>query len=145
MPLLLPCAVLCSADMWLSSLVLAWLFLTAMGAAPAPVILVPGTAGSQLQARLDKPSVTHFYCSRHSAWYTIWLDVSQLLPEAINCWCDNIRSAGSSFVRQELKAHRHTLGMPLQTVQDFVLLAVLAPFQASLGFDYKAGSWVMGR
>lgn len=56
-----------------------------------PVIIVPGTGGSQLQAKLNKPSVKHFYCSKTSDWYTIWLSVTQLLPPAINCWVDNIR------------------------------------------------------
>merc|ERR1711871_524520 len=57
----------------------------------SPVIIVPGTAGSQLEARLDKPSVRHFYCSRKSDWYTLWLSVTNLVPPAVNCWCDNIR------------------------------------------------------
>lgn len=56
-----------------------------------PVVIVPGTGGSQLQAKLNKPSVHHFYCSKTADWYTIWLSVTQLVPPAINCWIDNIR------------------------------------------------------
>lgn len=56
-----------------------------------PVVIVPGTGGSQLQAKLNKPSVKHFYCSKTSDWYTLWLSVTQLLPPAINCWVDNIQ------------------------------------------------------
>ena len=42
-----------------------------------PVIIIPGTGGSQIEAKLDKPSVNHFYCSRTSDWYTLWLSVTQ--------------------------------------------------------------------
>ena len=55
-----------------------------------PVVIIPGTGGSQLEAKLDKPSVNHFYCSRTSDWYTLWLSLPQLFPPAINCWVDNI-------------------------------------------------------
>ena len=55
-----------------------------------PVIIIPGTGGSQIEAKLDKPSVNHFYCSRTSDWYTLWLSVTQLIPPFINCWVDNI-------------------------------------------------------
>ena len=56
-----------------------------------PVIIVPGTGGSRIEAKLDKPSTKHFYCSKKSDWYTLWLSVTQLLPPAINCWVDNIK------------------------------------------------------
>ncbi|XP_074629609.1 lysosomal phospholipase A and acyltransferase-like [Acropora palmata] len=53
---------------------------------------VPGTAGSQLEAKLDKPSVAHWYCSRKTShFFTIWVKVFLLLPFAVNCWDDNMR------------------------------------------------------
>ena len=55
-----------------------------------PVIIIPGTGGSQLEAKLNKPSVNHWYCSKTSDWYTLWLSVVQLIPPAVNCWVDNI-------------------------------------------------------
>ena len=54
-------------------------------------MIVPGTGGSRLEAKLDKPSVKHFYCSKKSDWYALWLSVTQLVPPAINCWVDNIK------------------------------------------------------
>ena len=58
----------------------------------SPVIIIPGTAGSRLEAKLDKPSSTHWYCQKTTAdWYTLWLSVPSLLPPAINCWVDNIK------------------------------------------------------
>ena len=53
---------------------------------------VPGTGGSQLQAKLNKPSVLHWYCSQTTSdYFTLWLKKSSLLPFAINCWVDNMR------------------------------------------------------
>ena len=33
-----------------------------------PVILVPGNGGSQLEARLNKSSSGHWWCSKNSDW-----------------------------------------------------------------------------
>jgi len=57
----------------------------------SPIIIVPGTAGSQLDAKLSKPSTKHWYCDKTSDWFTLWLSVPSLLPPAINCWVDNIK------------------------------------------------------
>jgi len=60
----------------------------------SPVLIVPGTASSTLEARLThKPTVPHFYCKRDTAnqWFTLWLSISDLLPGKIDCWADNIR------------------------------------------------------
>ena len=56
----------------------------------SPVIIVPGDGSNQLEAKLDKPSVPHFYCSKTTAWYRLWLNLEILLPGVIDCWCDNI-------------------------------------------------------
>ena len=54
--------------------------------------LVPGTGGSQLQAKLNKPSVPHWYCSKKTDdYYTLWLRKSSLIPGAIDCFADNMR------------------------------------------------------
>ncbi|GMI34549.1 hypothetical protein TrCOL_g1274 [Triparma columacea] len=57
----------------------------------SPVLIIPGTGGNRLEARLDKSEVPHFYCSKKADWYDLWLDVKQLLPGAIDCWCENIK------------------------------------------------------
>jgi len=56
-----------------------------------PIVIVPGTGGSRLEGKLNKPSTNHWYCSKTSDWYTLWLSVPSLLPPAINCWVDNIK------------------------------------------------------
>jgi len=59
----------------------------------SPVVIVPGTGGNQLQAKLTgKPSKPAWYCySTTSSYFTLWLDIKSLLPPAINCWVDNMR------------------------------------------------------
>ncbi|XP_054856779.1 phospholipase A2 group XV isoform X3 [Eublepharis macularius] len=57
-----------------------------------PVLLVPGDLGNQLEAKLDKPSVVHYLCSKKTdSYFTLWLNLELLLPVIIDCWIDNIR------------------------------------------------------
>lgn len=54
-----------------------------------PVILVPGDGGSRLQAKLDRRDVAHHYCERKSNdWFDLWLNLSLLVPFAIDCWVE---------------------------------------------------------
>ena len=57
----------------------------------SPLVFIPGTGGNQLEARLDKPSVEHFYCAKRADWYRIWISVTELLPGSINCWSENMK------------------------------------------------------
>ncbi|XP_073911882.1 lysosomal phospholipase A and acyltransferase isoform X2 [Castor canadensis] len=57
-----------------------------------PVVLVPGDLGNQLEAKLDKPTVVHYLCSKRTdSYFTLWLNLELLLPVIIDCWIDNIR------------------------------------------------------
>jgi lysophospholipase-3 len=57
-----------------------------------PAIFIPGNAGSQIWAQLNRTSPPpHFFCARHSKWFELWLDVRLLLPEVIDCFVDNMR------------------------------------------------------
>nr|XP_010960814.2 phospholipase A2 group XV isoform X1 [Camelus bactrianus] len=59
---------------------------------PPPVVLVPGDLGNQLEAKLDKPTVVHYLCSKRTdSYFTLWLNLELLLPVIIDCWIDNIR------------------------------------------------------
>lgn len=64
--------------------------------AKTPFIIVPGDGGSQLQARINKTHVPHFWCERESSWFDLWLSVESLLPKAVECWADNIKLAYNS-------------------------------------------------
>ena len=65
-----------------------------------PIILVPGDGGSQVgghacttydttpimqvEGRLNKTSVVHYMCSKTSDWYTLWLNLEQMIPTVSN-------------------------------------------------------------
>lgn len=55
----------------------------------SPVILIPGDGGSRLQAKLDRHEVPHYYCEKKSGdWFDLWLNLSLLVPFALECWMD---------------------------------------------------------
>lgn len=54
-------------------------------------LAVPGDGGSQIQARLNKTKVVHYICAKKSDWYTLWLNIEQMVPEVIDCWVDNMK------------------------------------------------------
>lgn len=55
----------------------------------SPVILMPGDGGSRLQAKLDRTDVLHHYCERKSSdWFDLWVNLSLLVPFALDCWVD---------------------------------------------------------
>ncbi|XP_059401973.1 phospholipase A2 group XV-like isoform X1 [Carassius carassius] len=57
-----------------------------------PVVLIPGDLGNQLEVKLDKPSVVHFFCCKKTKDYVpVWLNLESLLPGFIDCWIDNMR------------------------------------------------------
>nr|XP_033796625.1 group XV phospholipase A2 isoform X2 [Geotrypetes seraphini] len=56
------------------------------------LLIMPGDLGNQLEAKLDKPSVVHYLCSKKTdSYFTLWLNLELLLPLIIDCWIDNIR------------------------------------------------------
>ena len=43
-------------------------------------------------AKLDKPSVPHYWCEQKSSgWFDLWLSLEELLPLARECFSDNMR------------------------------------------------------
>lgn len=54
-----------------------------------PIILLPGFAGSKIEAKLNKTRVPHSYCSKTTEWYTLWITPSQLFPWLIDCFKEN--------------------------------------------------------
>lgn len=54
-----------------------------------PVILMPGDGGSRLEAKLESHDVLHKYCHTKSTdWYALWVNLSLLVPFAIDCWIE---------------------------------------------------------
>ncbi|CAM1298514.1 PLA2G15 (predicted) [Pycnogonum litorale] len=57
-----------------------------------PFVLVPGFGGSRLIAKLDKTKSPHVWCEKKtSSYYTLWLNVEELLPLSILCFVDNMK------------------------------------------------------
>lgn len=53
---------------------------------------VPGDGGSQLEAKLDKPSAVHYFCDKKTTdYYSLWLNLADLVPFVIDCWVDNMK------------------------------------------------------
>lgn len=66
-----------------------------------PAIFIPGNGGSQLWARLNRTAPPpHFFCTRRSNWFELWLDIRLLIPEVIDCFVDNMRLTYNSTTKK---------------------------------------------
>jgi lysophospholipase-3 len=66
-----------------------------------PAIFIPGDGGSQIWARLNRTlPPPHFFCTRHTDWFELWLDVRILFPEVIDCFVDNMRLTYNSTTKK---------------------------------------------
>lgn len=67
----------------------------------SPVILLPGDGGSRLEAKLDRKEVLHKYCVRRSDdWFDLWVNLSLLVPFAIDCWVENMKLVYNTTTRK---------------------------------------------
>lgn len=64
-----------------------------------PVLFIPGTGGSQLQAKLNKTSRVHHICELVSDWFNIWVNVHLLTPVIFDCFSDNLKLHYDSATR----------------------------------------------
>lgn len=49
-------------------------------------VTVPGDGGSQLEAKLNKPSVVHYICDKTTKdYFSLWLNLELLVPVVIDC------------------------------------------------------------
>merc|ERR1719308_274573 len=67
-----------------------------------PIILVPGDGGSQVEGRLNKTSVVHYMCSKTSDWYTLWLNLEQMIPTLVDCWVENMKLKYDNVTRRTM-------------------------------------------
>lgn len=78
---------------------------------------MPGDLGNQLEAKLDKPKVVHYLCSKKTdSYFTLWLNLELLLPVIIDCWIDNIRwelgcrwCCSTTQLKEASRAHFHLI------------------------------------
>ncbi|CAL1265697.1 unnamed protein product [Larinioides sclopetarius] len=67
----------------------------------SPVILVPGDGGSQLVAKLNKPSKVHIFCDKKTNdYFNLWLNPQLLIPGVLHCWVDNMRLVYNNVTRR---------------------------------------------
>lgn len=98
-----------------------------------PAIFIPGDGGSQIWARLNRTlPPPHFFCSRHSNWFELWLDLRLILPEVIDCYVDNMRLTYNSTTKTTSNAD----GVDIQ-IPGFGDTATVEYFDAS-GFAYAS-------
>eukprot|EP00937_MAST-01D_sp_MAST-1D-sp2_P001008 g1008.t1 len=64
---------------------------SARPAGSKPVVIVPGIVGSNIEAKLDKPSVPQPLCHQKSDWYYLWLESYEVAPDAVQCMFDNLK------------------------------------------------------
>lgn len=59
----------------------------------SPIVIVPGTLGSQIYAKLvNKPKTVNWYCWKNSyGYFRLWVDIPSFAPKMSNCWADNMR------------------------------------------------------
>lgn len=61
---------------------------------------VPGDGGSQIDAKLNKPSTVHYICDKITKdWFNLWLNLELLAPLIIDCWTDNAKLHYNSTTR----------------------------------------------
>jgi len=54
--------------------------------------MVPGDGGSQVEGKLvNKTNTVHYICDKNSDWFTLWLNLEQMIPEVVDCWVDNMK------------------------------------------------------
>lgn len=57
-----------------------------------PLVLVPGDGGSQLVAKLNKPTVVHYFCQKKTSdYFDLWVNLELMVPYVLDCWVDNMR------------------------------------------------------
>ena len=56
----------------------------------SPIVLIPGLAGSQLEAKLSKETSPHYFCNKHVDWFTIWINVEEFWPYVVDCFAENM-------------------------------------------------------
>ena len=102
----------------------------------------PGDLGNQLEAKLDKPKVVHYLCSKKTdSYFTLWLNLELLLPVIIDCWIDNIRwePGPRTGAAHQLNPKRppesiSILSLPQETSRSLAFLPV--PFLSLVGSTF---------
>ncbi|XP_015118642.1 group XV phospholipase A2 isoform X2 [Diachasma alloeum] len=125
--LIYPIVLVCS----ISSNVESWRF---RGNQRSPVVL--GDGGSQVEAKLNKPSVVHYLCEKTSAeFFNIWLNLELLVPIVIDCFIDNMKLTYDNKTRTTSNSPGVDINIP--GWGDPFMVEWLDPSKASPGSYFK--------
>nr|XP_047127171.1 phospholipase A2 group XV isoform X2 [Hydra vulgaris] len=59
----------------------------------APIVIVPGIGGSQIEAKLNRDQSTYYWCyKQYPNWFTLWLSIEELFPIVEKCLAENIKT-----------------------------------------------------
>ncbi|XP_054282894.1 phospholipase A2 group XV-like [Macrosteles quadrilineatus] len=101
-----------------------------------PVIFIPGDGGSQVDAKLNKPEVVHYICTKTTKdFFNIWLNMELLVPIVMDCWVDNMRLVYDNATRTTSNAPGVELRIP--GWGDPFVVEWLDPTMASSGSYFK--------
>ncbi|XP_037960187.1 phospholipase A2 group XV-like [Teleopsis dalmanni] len=103
----------------------------------SPIIFVPGDGGTQLRAKLNKSSSPHYICQKQSDWYSIWLNLDQLIPGAIDCWVDNIKLYYDNITRTTHNTPGVTISIPENGWGDPEIVEWIDPTRNKNGAYFK--------
>ena len=52
---------------------------------------VPGDLGSQIEGKINKLTAPHFFCDKHSDWFTLWVNDKLIVPGYDECFVENAK------------------------------------------------------
>jgi hypothetical protein len=58
--------------------------LTCLKAINSPIVIIPGLAGNQLEAKIDKKNTVNWMCKKNQDWFRIWFSLTEFLPLIVN-------------------------------------------------------------
>lgn len=100
-----------------------------------PVLLFPGLAASQMDAKINKKTVPHFYCRKQRDWFRIWMDPAYLLPGVIDCFFENMRmtyNETSGRSQNALGVETRVVGFGQTEPVEFLTASYHLEFRASM-------------
>ncbi|CAK9799552.1 Phospholipase A2 group XV [Anthophora plagiata] len=102
----------------------------------SPIIFVPGDGGSQVEAKLNKTTVVHYFCEKISTeYFNIWLNLELLVPVIIDCWIDNMKLIYDNVTRTTRNQNGVDIRIP--GWGDPFVVEYLDPSKASPGAYFK--------
>ncbi|KOC68058.1 Group XV phospholipase A2 [Habropoda laboriosa] len=97
---------------------------------------VPGDGGSQVEAKLNKTAVVHYFCEKVSTeYFNIWLNLELLVPVIIDCWIDNMKLIYDNVTRTTRNQNGVNIRIP--SWGDPFVVEYLDPSKASPGAYFK--------